>query len=173
MAVTDLWRGRDGKPTARDGRGMRWRASLPGRPSKAFRTKPEAVEYERTLRQAGARPAAGTVDDLVDTYLAGRQHLSRDGLNALRAAAASIRPAWGAVRADQVERAEVQAWLSGLQAQYGSRRGDGTRALRPASVETKRKALQVFRGALAIAVERGWIDRSASCLVGGRSLRWS
>lgn len=42
MAVQDLWFGADGKPTARNGRGKRWRVVLPGQPSRAFATKHEA-----------------------------------------------------------------------------------------------------------------------------------
>ena len=51
MVVSDLWRLKDGSPSKRDGRGLRWRVSVAGYPASSHRTKTEAdrVNAERLL----------------------------------------------------------------------------------------------------------------------------
>lgn len=113
MAVIDLWRGRDGKPTARDGRGRRYRVEVPGHPTKSFHAKRDAQQWERELH---ARPHSfgDTVGGLVDLWLAGKVGLSQGGYDQCRRAADRVRAAWGDAMPHELERAELQAWVAGL-----------------------------------------------------------
>lgn len=171
MAVQDLWHQRGplercpecrqqlGPRSSRHGRGKRWRVSVPGHPSRAFTTKTDAQAWERELWSKGVRPGGRmTVAELLDQHLRGKADLTRDSRNALKAAAAHVREGLGDVEVGRLQRHEVQAWIAGLQSQHGPRREDGTRELRPAAWETKRRALQVLRGATRIALEAGLIE---------------
>lgn len=159
MAVQDLWRGSDGKPTARNGRGRRWRVVVPGHPSRAFATKADAVEWERRLWQDQPRPGGSmTIGACLDIYMAGRRHLSPGYTSSLRGAAGHVRDHWGDTQASQVTTSGIQAWLAGLQAQHGPRLPDGGRSLQPMAQQSRARILQVLRGSLEVAREHGVID---------------
>lgn len=154
MAVQDLWFTTDRKKTTRHGRGKRWRVNVPGHPTRAFHVKADAVEWERRLWQQGAQSGGmATVDELVELHIAGKADLTKDSQNALSAAQGHILERWGGVDVDQLQRHEIQAWITSLQSAYGPRQPDGSRAMRPAAWETKRRTLQVLRGAIRIAIE--------------------
>lgn len=161
MAIQDLWKGRDGKPTRRAGTGKRWRVTVDGHPTKAFAIKDDAREHERRLLatspERGAR-AEVEVRPLVAEYLEGKQHLTRDSINALRAGAAHVLTRFGDSWAADIDAQDVQVWISNLTAQHGPRRADGTRGIRPAAAATKAKAVQVLRSSLDIAVRRGQLQ---------------
>lgn len=160
MSIQDLWRGRDGQPTRRAGTGKRWRVVVDGHPTKAFVVKADAVEWERRLlAQAPTRlrPEA-PLDGLIDEYLAGKQHLTPDSVNALKAGAAHVRARFGDAMASDIDHQDVQVWASTLLAEHGPRGADGIRELRPAAAATKAKAVQVLRCSLDIAIKRGLLD---------------
>lgn len=161
MAVTDLWVGADKQPTARHGRGKRWRVRVAGHPSRAFATKFEAQAWERELLRRGTPTAetSVTVGELVALHLAGKEHLTKDAVGALKAARVRVLQRWEHVPVGEVQRAQVQAWVAGMTSQHGPRREDGTRALRPAAAATRAKALQVLAGAMRIALEQELVDR--------------
>ena len=175
MAVQDLWRGSDGKPTARNGRGKRWRVHVPGHPTRAFATKADAQAWERRLwaRPTPSDPAARglTVGDCLAAYLDGRRHLSPGYLGSLQAAAQHIRARWGNTLVSEVRGSDLQAWLAGLQVRHGPR--DAPR-LEPMAQQTRARVLQALRGALAVAVDRGAIPSNpADGLTPGRPQRRS
>ncbi|MDO4717514.1 MAG: tyrosine-type recombinase/integrase [Propionibacteriaceae bacterium] len=149
MAVQDLWFGPDKRPTARHGRGKRWRVVVPGHPTKAFATRFEAVAWERQLQRTPAVRTSGlTVGACVAAYLDGRRHLSPRYRSALAAAAAHVLAEFGPVRCSDVTRSRIQAWLAGLESGKG-------RAMAPRS---RARVLQVLRLALDVAVDRGEIS---------------
>jgi integrase len=141
MAVTDLWTKRDGLPSARHGRGLRYRVAVPGYPSKSFRTKRPAEQYEaRLIIQGPPKPRdTTTVAELVGLWRAGKAGLSRKGLEAVQLAAAAVTARWGAELACEVEQHEVQAWIAAV----------------PRSASWKHKAMQCLRGALTIGLQKG------------------
>ncbi len=152
MAVQDLWKRADGKPSERHSRGKRWRVVVPGQPSRAFATKADAVEWERRLWQdASAVSGRAVVGECVDIYLAGRRHLSPGYVSALKGAAQHVYTRWGGIQAGRVTTSDIQAWIAGLQAQ-----GDGRR-LRPMAQRFCSRVLQVLRGALEVARDKGAI----------------
>lgn len=103
MAVQDLWFGPNKRPTARHGRGKRWRVVVPGHPTKAFATRFEAVAWERQLQRTPAVRTSGlTVGACVAAYLDGRRHLSPRYRSALAAAAAHVLAEFGPVRCSDV-----------------------------------------------------------------------
>ena len=162
MAVTDLWHRADrapcpacrartaGTPTARHGRGLRWRVTVGDHPTRAFAIKADAEAWEQVLR--GRIPDRDTVDGLLERWLAAKADLEPDSIKRARQAAGVARRRWGLVRPSEIERADVRAWIAGLQTWRGNR-VDGE--LGPASHSTKIKALQALAGALEIAVEAG------------------
>ena len=98
MAVTDLWyhKGDPERPTKRCGRGLRYRVKVAGHPSKSFRTKTPAVAWEAKLLVDGppTPQSAVTVGELLDSWLAGKAHLTPNGLAAVKLAARAVRPRW-------------------------------------------------------------------------------
>ncbi|MEA5659261.1 Site-specific recombinase XerC [Cutibacterium granulosum] len=139
MAVIDLWRHRDGTPTKRDGRGLRWRVVVAGWPSTACRTRAEA-DYINAARIAQGRPRPSdgrTVGERVDVWLAGKAGLSPKGREAARVAASWVKGEWAGMPADEVDPAQVQVWLAGLRTDHG-----------PASPSLKHKILQCLRGSI-------------------------
>lgn len=167
MAVDDLWVGRDGQPTARNGRGMRWRVRVPGYPVTSCRTKAEAerVNAQRLLAGPPRPESSVTVGDLLDRWLAGKRRLSPAGYEACRFAAAQVRARWGLALAGSVTTPLVQEWLSSLEsvdakASAAASRAAGRRVqvMRPAAAGTRHKALQALRGALQVAVASGWLE---------------
>lgn len=166
MAVTDLWVGADKQPTARHGRGRRWRVRVAGHPSRAFATKFEAQAWERELLRRGT-PRQGprvTVGQLLDVWLDGKQGLSEGGLEQCVDAAKRARARWGDLQPSEVARADVQAWIAGMTVEVRRRGEDGVVAWvsRPASHTIRSKALQALGGALRIAVEEGTAQRDAT-----------
>lgn len=154
MAVQDLWRGRDGKPTARAGRGKRWRVRVGDHPSRAFAVKADAVAWERELLRQAPRPGDGLpVAELLTQWLAGKAHLTPRAQLQVRDAASRARHAFGDRYAAEISRAEVQAWVSGLEVVVSGQ-------TRLASHTIRSKALQALAGALEIAVEAGMIPSS-------------
>ena len=153
MAVTDLWVKRDGTPSKRYGVGLRYRVSLPGHPSQAFRVKAAAKAHEaKLLTQGPTKPAAETsVGELLPKWLAGKEHLSKSGIGVASAAAARVRERWGAEMVDQVLQHDVQAWVSGMTVER-----DGKQV--GASRDTRAKALGCLRGVLDIAITLDLIE---------------
>lgn len=138
MAVTDLWVDKDGMRTKRYGRGLRWRASWPGHPSKAFRTKGEAQGHEAHMRTTPAKTTSdATVGDLVQLWLAGKQGLEKGSYTNCRVAADTLHGRWGSVPVADLTRAEVQAWFAGMEV----------------SASTQRRTRQALGGVLTIAAE--------------------
>lgn len=176
MAVQDLWRGRDGQPTARDGRGKRWRVVVDGWPTTAYTTRRQAeVEHARRLALGPPAPAdTTTMGVLLDAWLETKRGLSTNGYRACRNIHHHLRPEWGDRLAVEITRHEIQAWLATMQAldMSGARPDGHPVALHPASGSTRAKALQALRGSLEIAVQRGILEANpAAGLSAGRQTR--
>lgn len=152
MAVIDLWIGRDKKPTGRHGQGLRYRVKVAGHPTRAFARKVDAVAWERHLHASHPLAESDTVGALVDLWLSGKAGISAGGYEECRRAADRVKWRWGAHTADMIGRAELQAWIAGLEV---VRQGKDEPS--PASQSTKAKAAQCIAGALRIAVERGMV----------------
>ncbi len=164
MAVTDLWYRKGGKePTKRHGRGMRYRVTVPGHPSKSFRLKKPADAYEAKLLASGevSQVVPVLVGDLLDLYWQSKSGLSLGGRSAVASGVAHARSRWADVLAADVERHEVEAWIGNLTWSRMVRTETG-RELRtfPASRTLREKALQALAGALAIAQRRGQVPRN-------------
>lgn len=151
MAVQDLWRDRHGNPTRRDGRGKRYRVSVPGWPTTACRTKAEADRLY-AMRLSSPPPSersSATVADAVDIWLDGKRGLSPRGYTACRGDARHVKAEWGRRDPDSITRSEVQAWIASMTAVKGG-------VERPASRALRSRCLSCLRGALTVAQERGW-----------------
>lgn len=173
MAVQDLWRRRDGSPTARAGRGMRWRVIVSGYPASSHRTKAEAdlVHAQRIAAGPPSPAATVTVDQLLDRWLAGKRGLSKRGFQACQTAANQVRSHWGHFLAVDVHRSDVAAWLAGLQSRDMSVPRDKV-VMRSAAGSTKAKALQALSGAMLIAVETGAVESNPCFNISpGRQMR--
>lgn len=157
MAVTDLWYRRDKTPSKRHGRGLRYRVTVPGHPSEAFRTKPEAKAHEALLLTTSpTKPVnQATVGELLDLWLRGKEGLSKGGRDAARAGATHARERWGGTLPSDVLPHDVQAWTAAMTL---TRKVDGTTRRVPASQASRSKALAALRGAMAIAQSLGYID---------------
>ena len=157
MAVTDLWYRRDKTPSKRHGRGLRYRVTVPGHPSEAFRTKPEAKAHEALLLTTGParHPVDVKVGELLDLWLRGKEGLSKGGRDAARAGAMHARERWGDTPAADVLPHEVQAWTAAMTL---TRKVDGILVRVPASQASRSKALAALRGAMAIAQSTGQIE---------------
>lgn len=155
MAVVDLWHKRGevaacpecgqkaGPPSARHGRGLRWRVKVPGHPSESFAGKGQAERRERALWHTPKPVRGATVDDLVEAWVESKGHRAPATQAAARDAKAVVLARWSGYEPAQIEHDDVQAWLSGLQSKHG-----------PASASKRQKALQCLSGALAIGVRR-------------------
>lgn len=143
VAVQDLWVLQDGTPSARHGRGRRYRVSVPGHPTKSFASVKAAQAHERTLWAAPAPSGDGrTMGELLDLWVASKAGLTTRARKNCVMAATDARVRWGGVLASEVAAHEVQAWLPSV-----------------GGVEWRRKVLQAVRGALAIAgVELGRVS---------------
>jgi len=169
VAVTDLWyrKGDLSRPTKRCGRGLRYRVTVPGHPSKGFRTKKPADAWEAKLLVEGP-PLTNTtitVGELLDLYWASKAGLSKGGRSAVASGVAHARARWGSVLAADVERHEVEAWIGTLTWTRrirvpGSKPARYTVRTLPASRTLREKTLQALAGALAIAVRRGQLPRN-------------
>lgn len=154
MAVTDLWfhGGDPSKPTKRSGRGLRWRTTVAGAPSKSFRTKKAAEAWEAKLLVDGPPVTSTiTVGELLDLYWESKAGLSEGGRSSVASGVAHARYRWGAVMPSHVERHEVEAWLGCLTWQ---RRIRGELVTKAASRTLTEKTAQALAGALQIAVRR-------------------
>lgn len=144
MAVQDLWRKRDGTPSARDGRGLRYRVTVKGYPVSSHRTKAEA-DWVNAQRIAAGPPKpsdTATVGDLVARWLDGKRGLSAKGYEACSIAASYVHERWRTTAVENVQAHEVQSWLALLRTPAG-----------PASASLKHKVLQCIRGALGDRVD--------------------
>lgn len=159
MAIIDLWVGRDGQPTKRHGRGMRYRVEVRGHPSRAFAGKQAARTWELELLRRPPLPPESmvTVGELVDLWLAGKMGLSRDGVTAAKGDARHVKAEWGDARVSEVHAHEVQAWIAELRAVVGK---GANRVERPASTAMRQRLLGCLSGAMRIGVRTGVIQRS-------------
>ena len=167
MAVTDLWVKRDKTRSARYGKGLRYRVTVPGHPAKSFRVKDAAKAYELKLLTLGPeRPAAEvTVGELLDLYEATKAGLSAGARSSIASGVKHARERWGDVLVDQVERHEVEAWLGALSYERrhkipGSSPARYETRIHPASRTLREKSSQALSGALAIAVRRELVPRN-------------
>ena len=154
MTVQDLWRKRDGSPSARHGQGRRWRVIVAGYPATSHHTKAEA-ELVNARRIAAGPPAPAdttTVRELLDQWLASKRGLSPRGYSACRVAYRQVLPHWQHHLAVEVTRPQVAGWLADLQSVDLA-----TGGTRPAAGSTRAKALQALKGAMQIAVDHGII----------------
>jgi integrase len=167
MAVTDLWHYKNrqpcplcraktaGTPTKRHGSGLRWRVVVGDHPTRLFAGKTDAEAWEQHLK---ARvPDRDTVGGLLDRWLATKADLEPATITRATMAAQQARRRWGPAAPSTIERADVQAWIAGMQAWHGTKT-DG--ALAPASHSSKIKALQALAAALDIAVDNGTLTRN-------------
>lgn len=163
MPIDDLWRLKDGFPSKRDGRGLRWRVRVEGYPATAYRTRAEAQQVERDRIKAGPpKPQSSiTVGELLDRWLAGKKGLSRNGYAACQSAVRQVRPRWGGALACDVTRQDVTEWLADLQSRDIATPREGAEiTMHVAAGSTKAKALRALAGALEIGVDTGAIDKN-------------
>lgn len=150
--VEDTWRKADGTPSARDGRGKRWRVRVVDPAEKmstrSFRVKESAKEYRdqvitslRTATYVDHRAGRSTVGAAVQRYLDGLQVKPKTADDYRSVARSRVLPRWGEVPLDAVVPSEVSAWLTDMQ--------DGEDAVSPARA---RKAGLILRSALKLAV---------------------
>lgn len=158
MAVTDLWTMRDGSPSKRHGRGLRWQVRVTGHPTRSYRTKGAAeAHYRELLREGPAKPRCETyASDLIDRWVAGKAGLSAGGQGAVAAGAGHARKYWGDVLVTDIRTHEVQSWIAGLQVTRTL--ADESTVTRPAGRDSKVKALAALRGAMAVARELGIVE---------------
>jgi len=159
MAVTDMWHLKDGKTRSkRYGRGLQWQVRVGDHPAKSFRTKRAAQDYERDLlsRPTQKLRTDVTVNDLLDSYVAGKKGLSKSGYDGARNGAAHARERWGSALPYEVFTHEIQIWVADMT--IVKRGPKGSRTIAPAGVDVKDKSLAALRGAMAIAVQTGMID---------------
>lgn len=143
MAVQDLWVSRKtGQPTARYGRGLRYRVVVTGHETKSFRLKKPAELHEAKLLTTPIRKTRANqpVDELLTLWLQGKAGLTPKGYEGAALGHAHAVARWGSSMPADVDRAEVQAWAAAL----------------PSGVAPK--AVQALAGALRIAVERKVLD---------------
>lgn len=158
MPIDDLWVKKDGTRSKRYGRGLRYRVRVDGYKATSHRTRKEA-EYVNAQRLAAGPPKPKeviTVSDLLDQLLASKQGLSRGGYGALKSGADHARLTWGDLHPADLEAWRVEKWLAELQASTGRK----DHSLKPASAETKAKALRALKGAVEIAARGGLIDKN-------------
>lgn len=143
--VQDLWIKRDGTPSARHGRGLRYRVRYLGQ-TRSFRTKSAAEKYWAEITSDDAvRPSGVTVGDLLVRWREGKRGLSPRGYRACADAVSACTPWWGRP-AQAVTRPEIQEWVATLTVPDGD-------TTRPASGSYRHKALQALRGALQVGVD--------------------
>lgn len=156
MAIDDLWMRADGTPSKRHGRGLRYRVRVPGYKATSHRTRKEA-ERVNALRIAAGPPRAEaevTVYELLDQLMSSKTGLSKGGYNSLKAGADHAKIRWGHLHPNEIQPWQIEEWLASLQVSTGKR----DKSTRPASAESKIKALQAIKGALGIAERMGAIS---------------
>lgn len=151
MAIQDLWVCRDGTPTKRYGRGLRYRVRTPGYKTTSHKTRKEA-EYVNASRIAAGPPTPEKlelVSELVELWLAGKKGLSPKGYEAAANAATTVINKWGDWQASKLSPMAIQAWLAELEVQVCKRvSGESVVATRPASASLRHKVAQCLKGAL-------------------------
>lgn len=188
--IDDRWKGKDGKPTARHGKGSRWQvfwwAEEPGpggtltrrRRTKAFTRKVDAQNYAEkvgtTSRDGTYRdPDAGqiTFGAMWDTWLAGRVDLKGATLARYRRDARTyVLPQWGHRRVGTITREEVAAWVADLAAgrapaEYVKRgTGESTRQTQrgPLSANSIKHLTTLTSAVLEWAVDTGRVGSNAA-----------
>jgi integrase len=159
-AVIDLWTGRDGAPTARHGRGKRWRARFvddTGRErTQAFDKKGDAeawLDDEITPQLASGSyipPERGavTVGQMYASWSTSQAHISAKTAATRRSAWGSrVEPAWANVALADVRTSAVRSWVAAMVA-------DGLGA---AGIENAAGLLRMILGA---AVEDGRLAKN-------------
>ena len=120
--VEDLWTKRDGTPSARHGKGMRWRAryvdNLGKEHSKSFSRKIEAQGWlDAQTTALGTNTHVDphlkvTVEAIAARYVAGLGHLSEKSLyNKKSILRSRVLPRWGGVLAKEILPSDVDAWV--------------------------------------------------------------
>lgn len=161
--VIDRWRDRDGNPTARDGKGLRYQARYVdnrGREvGKSFRTKRDANAW---LEGQSADLVKGTYVDpqKAQTTVATITDIWRAGLTSRTASTRAtyttlvdtyVLPRWGEVPLSEVEHADVVRWVADLSAS-GGKNG------KPLSPATVRQTYKLFGQILVLAMRNGHIN---------------
>lgn len=128
MAVQDLWTKKDGTPSARHGRGKRWRVSVDGYPTSAYRTRAQAdkVNAERIAAGPPHADAEITVGVLLDQWLAGKKGKAPDTVRAATSTHARVHAYWANHIAAGVRRPDVVAWLAEMTVTPRSGGAEGT-----------------------------------------------
>ena len=159
MTVQDLWRRKDGTPSARNGRGLRWRVHVEGWPATSHRTRAEAeaVNAHRLTTQPPGDGGAATTGDLIERWRESKRGLSRGGYSGVRTGAGHALERWADTPPGSIESWQVSDWLAGIKVR---RKLDGQWVQVPASAESKVKALAALRGALNIEVSAGRLPRN-------------
>jgi integrase len=114
VAVEDTWHRKDGTPSQRNGRGLRYRVRWPGVKARSFRTKGEADRYWLKVRTDLAKPLVDRmyVGDLVDRWLKTKKGLSPRGYRACLDASRHVREQWGDEVANDITCTDVEMWLA-------------------------------------------------------------
>ena len=123
--VEDLWTKRDGTPSARHGRGMRWRAryvdNLGKEHSKSFSRKIEAQGWlDAQTTALGTNTHVDphvkvTVEQVAERYLAGLGHLSPKTLYQKKSLLNSrVLPRWKGVQVREIRPSDVDVWVADL-----------------------------------------------------------
>lgn len=159
--VEDRWTRRDGTPSARSGKGMRYLAryvASDGREhTKAFRLKKPATAWLSEQSAAVVRgewidPArsSATVADVAAVWLEAKQSKKPSTLAGYRAVwKKHVEPQWGNVPLSGVDPLDVSAWLGQLSA------GTADTSDKPLSSSSVRHAHQVLHQILGAAVKSG------------------
>lgn len=166
--VIDRWRDRNGNPTSRDGKGLRYQARYVdnrGREvGRSFRTKKEAQSW---LDEQTADLVKGTYVDpkKAQTTVAAVEQTWRAGLTSRTASTRAtyttlvdtyVLPRWGEVPLSEVEHADIVKWVADLSAGTApSRAAKNERARRPLSASTVRQVHKLLSQILTLAMRSG------------------
>lgn len=123
--VEDLWRKADGTPSARDGRGMRWRAryvdAQAREHTKAFARKVDAQQWiDGVTTSVGTgtyvdpKRSAVTVATIAQAWMETPSWAESTRARNRSILEAHVLPRWGTVRLVDVQHEDVQAWINGL-----------------------------------------------------------
>lgn len=157
--VEDRWRKKDGSPTAKNGKGSRWRARYVapnGREvEKLFARKVDASQWldevtSTVVTGTYIAPGAGTVtvSEMHQQWLGHQAHI-KESTRAARASAwtTHVEGTWGGTAVAEVQTSAIRAWVGDL-------------AAAGAAAPTIEKALGLLRMVLALAVEDRRIPRN-------------
>lgn len=157
VGIEDLWRKADGTPSARDGRGLRWRVRWvddQGREhTEAHRVKVDANRRQAELTASlhrgdyvDPRSGAQTFQVLADRFMTGRAVKPKTRAGEESLLASRILPRWGTVRIGDIIESDIRAWLADMQTEVSSSRA--------------RQAFILYRQILALAVADRALPRS-------------